>query len=112
MLVACIPRCIPGVVACARQRLHALAPEYVTCTESPMSDKKYRDRFPPPPDATHPSLRFARYIVVDWASLAFESADDATPEQLEAAKAKGALLSKNELLQEWRKRYEADQRAT
>jgi len=43
---------------------------------------------------------------------AYSSADDATPEQLEAAKAKGALvLSKNELLQEWRKRYEADQRA-
>jgi len=80
-----------------------------------MSDKKYRDRFPPPPDETDPSLRFARYIV-DWVPPmgvpAYFSADDSTPEQLEAAKALGALvLSKNELLQEWRKRYEADQRA-
>jgi hypothetical protein len=80
-----------------------------------MSDKKCRERFPPPPDETDPSLRFARYIV-DWfppmGVPAYSSADDATPEQLEAAKAKDVLLSKNELLQEWRKRYEADQRAT
>jgi len=48
-----------------------------------MSDKKYRDRFPPPPDETDPSLRFARYIV-DWVPTmgvpAYFSADDSTPD--------------------------------
>jgi len=65
--------------------VHTLAPEHGTCAESPMSDKKYRDRFPPPPDETDPSLRFARYIV-DWVPPmgvpAYFSADDSTPEQL------------------------------
>jgi hypothetical protein len=60
-----------------------------------MSDEEPRDRFPAPPE-------------VDWLpmSVSIGTADDMTPEQLEAAKAGGALvLSKDELLSEWRKRY-------
>ena len=64
-----------------------------------MSDEELRDRFPAPPD-------------VDWLPMCVSIgiADDMTPEQLEAAKAGGALmLSKDELLSEWRERYLADQ---
>jgi hypothetical protein len=66
-----------------------------------MSDEEPRDRFPAPPD-------------VDWLpmSVSIGTADDMTPEQLEAARREARSCSaRDELLSDWRERSLADQRA-
>jgi hypothetical protein len=55
------------------------------------------------PNELDPSLRAGRYIVDE--RLAYTPADGLTDDEIEAAKAKGwRVMSRDELLAEWRKR--------